>query len=98
MQEQNNINENFPDKSQVTMSDAGSPIPNQSASTNAGQGSNTQGQTQSKLPTDATHIVSDGDSRAVANQNEGSWPPPNIRDEIAESAKQVETEDQKGQS
>lgn len=49
------------------------------------------GNTSTTKPTDASEIVADGDSRAIANENENSWPPPNVRDEIVDSAKQEET-------
>ncbi len=54
--------------------------------------------TSTPTSTDADQIVADGDSRAIANKNEGSWPPPNIRDEIVESAKQEEATHQQDQA
>ena len=111
MQEQNNTDNNQITSDGVSMPISSTnqdawPPPNirqevvQSAQEDASQQGQPQqtGYTSTSTPTDASEIVADGDSRAIANKNENSWPPPNIRDEIVDSAKQEETTHQQEQA
>ncbi|GAC1399436.1 MAG: hypothetical protein NVSMB49_09710 [Ktedonobacteraceae bacterium] len=50
-----------------------------------------------KSNSDNTQITSDGVSMPVLNSNENAWPPPNIRQEVAESAQEDATQHQQGQ-
>ncbi len=93
MPEQNNDKKHFPENAEVTIGGVGTPT----SSPNADSAGETQ-QTSTKMPTDAAEIVADGDSRAIASKNEGSWPPLKIRDEIVEAAEQEKAKNQQDQA